>query len=149
MHVIRTFVAILLAVLGSSAIAGPIDVYLSFSVDGGKTWSVDHPCVKAGSSFRVRATYSICDERDDRDVVCGSLMFPEKYASMTKDRNGWYEQRHAVYWKSSKENSFYDWTVSTTGLSVGSHVFRVAVGYWIKNPKVRVTDDQIVYLTIE
>lgn len=131
-------------------LAGPLDARLTFSSDGGKTWSADHPCIKVARPFLVRATYAIGDERDNRDVITASLMFPEKYASMTKDRgNGWYEQRHAVYWKSSKVNSFYEWTVDPRGLNPGTHCFRVAIGYWVKSPQEHVSDDQIVYLTIE
>lgn len=127
---------------------GPLDARLTFSTDGGKTWSEDHPTVQAGQAFRLRATYTIGDERDNRDALIASLMFPEKYASTTKDRGGWFEQRHAVYWKSSKVNSFYEWTVDPTGLQPGTHCFRVSIGYWVKDPQEHVTDDQVVYLTI-
>lgn len=138
------------AFLSLYGLAGPLDARLTFSCDGGKTWRADHPCVKVAQPFLVRATYAIGDERDNRDVITASLMFPEKYASMTKDRgNGWYEQRHAVYWKSSKVNSFYEWTVDPRGLKPGTHCFRVAIGYWVKSPREHVSDDQIVYLTIE
>lgn len=131
------------------ALAAPLDARLTFSTDEGKTWSADHPRVKADRPFLLRATYTISDDRDERDALVASLRFPEKYASMTKDRGGWYEQRHAVYWKSSKVNSFYEWKVDPTGLKPGTHCFRVAIGYQVKNPPEHVSDDQVVYLTIE
>lgn len=137
------------ALLAFSGLSGPLDVRLSFSQDGGKTWSEDQPRVQVGHPFRVRASYEIGDDRDDRDVLVASLMFRERFASMTKDRGGWYEQRHEVYWKSSKVNSFYEWTVDPTGLAAGSHMFRVAIGYWVKAPvQEHVSDDQVVYLTL-
>lgn len=138
-----------MALSALSSLAGPLDARLTFSTDGGKTWGEDHPRVKQDQPFMMRATYTIGDERDNRDVMIASLMFPEKYASMTKDRGGWFEQRHAVYWKSSKVNSFYEWTVDPKGLEPGTHCFRVAIGYWVKSPKDHVSDDQVVYLTIE
>ena len=114
-------IALLAAVV---AAAGPLDARLTFSQDGGKTWSGDFPTVVSGAVVRVRAAYTIADSWERRDVICASIMAAEKFASHTKKLpHGGYMQRDRVYWKTSRENGAYVWNLDVGGLAAGTHIF--------------------------
>lgn len=135
-----------------AAVAGPLDARLTFSQDG-KNWSPDFPTVAAGSAIRVRAAYVIADAWEKRDVICANISCSEPFASQTqKLKGGGYMQRHPTYWKTSKVNGDYVWELYTGGLSVGTHVFWLEIGYWRQNEQgkgcERITDSQPFYLAI-
>jgi len=135
------------------ALAGPLDARLSFSQDGGKTWSGDFPTVVSGAVVRVRAAYTIADSWERRDVICASILAPVPFASQTqKNPHGGYMQRDRVYWKSSRENGAYVWDLNTGGLPLGTHMFMLEIGYWRQNEKgkgcERIADSQPFYLKV-
>jgi len=152
-HLRRLFTALFSACVASGALAGPLDARLAFSLDGGKSWSSDFPSVAAGSVIRVRAAYTIADSWEKRDVICANIKTDKPFASHTKklDRGG-YMQRHAVYWKSSRHNGDYVWDIDTRGLSPGSHVFMLEIGYWRQDENGKgcehITDSQPFYLKL-
>lgn len=128
---------------------GAIETAVSFSVDGGKSWCGDFPSVKAGRKFRVRTDFTISDTNDDRDVVTAELRCDRKFGSANIERHGVQVQRHAVYWKSSKVNSFYEWEVDTRGLGAGTHMMEVNIGYWGKGKhRKRHCGNQVIYVTV-
>lgn len=149
----RTILALGLACVAASAAAQPLDARLTYSTDGGKTWSSEHPTVRAGATLKIRAAYSIIDAWEDRDVICAELQCAGKFASAVRRLpSGAYMQRNPTYWKTSFTNGAYDWTFDTTGLEPGSHLVRLNIGYWQKRGKTpvrRVSDDQPIYLTVE
>lgn len=145
----KLLVAIVLAVCGGAS-ARNLDAQITYSFDGGKTWIGGQPTVREGQAFRMRVAYAVSDPRDDRDVVTASLICAEKFASVTKELpDGTFMQREPTYWRSSKVNGAYDWTVDPTGLKPGTHLIRLDIGYWVKKPVQEVVrDDQVVYLTV-
>lgn len=148
----RLMTAFGVLLVAASAIAGgTLDVKVSFSLDGGKTWSMDFPTVKENAELKVRASYTIADEWEDRDIISASFRCAQKFASSTAEpRPGVFMQRDKVYWKSSKHNDKYEWTLDTKGLKPGSHVFLLDIGYWQKGPGAQcIRDDQAFYVTIE
>ena len=149
----RICLALCAVCVASVALSGPLDARLSFSLDGGKSWSSDFPTVASGAVVRVRAAYTIADSWERRDVVCASIRTDRPFASHTQklDRGG-YMQRHAVYWKPSSENGSYVWDVDTKGLSMGMHVFMLEIGYWRQDEQGKgceyVTDSQPFYIKL-
>lgn len=146
-------VALCACALAATASAGQLDARLTFSRDGGKTWSEDFPTVVSGAVVRVRAAYAIADDWEHRDVICASIQCGEPFESQTRKLpNGSCMQRHPVYWKTSRVNGSYEWTLRTGGLSLGAHVFLLEIGYWQKTEKGGnrglVTDNQPFYLDI-
>ena len=152
-HLRRLCTALFAVCVASVAASGPLDARLAFSLDGGKSWSSDFPSVAAGSVIRVRAAYTIADSWEKRDVICANIKTDKPFASHTKklDRGG-YMQRHAVYWKSSRENGSYVWELDTRGLSPGAHVFMLEIGYWRQDENGKgcehITDSQPFYLKL-
>ena len=143
-------IALLAAVV---AAAGPLDARLTFSQDGGKTWSGDFPTVVSGAVVRVRAAYTIADSWERRDVICASIMAAEKFASHTqKLPHGGYMQRNRVYWKTSRENGAYVWNLDVGGLAAGTHMFMLEIGYWRQDTNgkscERIADSQPFYLRV-
>ena len=143
-------IALLAAVV---AAAGPLDARLTFSQDGGKTWSGDFPTVVSGAVVRVRAAYTIADSWERRDVICASIMAAEKFASHTKKLpHGGYMQRDRVYWKTSRENGAYVWNLDVGGLVAGTHMFMLEIGYWRQDANgkscERIADSQPFYLRV-
>lgn len=135
------------------AAAGPLDARLTFSQDGGKTWSGDFPTVVSGAVVRVRAAYTIADSWERRDVICASIMSAEKFASHTKKLpHGGYMQRDRVYWKTSRENGAYVWNLDVGGLAAGTHMFMLEIGYWRQDANgkscERIADSQPFYLRV-
>ncbi len=152
-HLRRLCVALFAVCVAPVVLSGPLDARLAFSLDGGKNWSSDFPTVAVGSVVLVRAAYTIADSWEKRDVICANIQTDKPFASHTKklDRGG-YMQRHAVYWKSSRENGSYVWNLDTKGLSAGSHVFMLEIGYWRQNAKGKgceyITDSQPFYIKL-
>ena len=143
-------IALLAAVV---AAAGPLDARLTFSQDGGKTWSGDFPTVVSGAVVRVRAAYTIADSWERRDVICASIMAAEKFAKHTKKLpHGGYMQRDRVYWKTSRENGAYVWNLDVGGLAAGTHMFMLEIGYWRQDANgkscERIADSQPFYLRV-
>lgn len=139
--------------LAAAAAANPLDARLTFSQDGGKTWSPDFPSVVSGAVVRVRATYAIADSWEKRDVICAGIVCSRPFASHTKRwQNGAYMQRHPVYWKTSYVNGHYEWALDTGGLPVGAQVFLLEIGYAQKTEKganrAHISDNQPFYLDI-
>lgn len=137
----------------ATAVSGPLDARLTFSADGGKTWSSDFPTVTVGAVVRVRAAYAVTDSWEKRDVICASIQTDMPFASQTqKLPNGGYMQRHPQYWKSSRSNGDYVWDLDTGGLSRGAHVFMLDIGYWRKDEKGRnaqpISDSQPFYIKV-
>ena len=144
---------IIVALSAVVAVARPLDARLSFSQDGGKTWSGDFPTVVSGAVVRVRAAYTIADSWERRDVICASIMAAEKFASHTqKLPHGGYMQRNRVYWKTSRENGAYVWNLDVGGLAAGTHMFMLEIYYWRQDANgkgcERITDSQPFYLKI-
>ena len=147
---VLVIIALLAAVV---AAAGPLDARLTFSQDGGKTWSGDFPTVVSGAVVRVRAAYTIADSWERRDVICASIMAAEKFASHTKKLpHGGYMQRDRVYWKTSRENGAYVWNLDVGGLAAGTHMFMLEIGYWRQDANgkscERIADSQPFYLRV-
>ena len=145
--------AIFASIAAVVAVAGPLDARLTFSLDGGKSWSDDFPVVSSGAVVRVRAAYTIVDSWERRDVICADIHASAPFASHTHEpRKGDYMQRHPQHWKSSRVPGAYVWKLDTGGLSVGTHVFMLEIGYWRlgANGKgcERITDSQPFYLTV-
>lgn len=143
--------ALLFAV--SVAWAGPLDARLTFSTDGGKSWSGDFPTVASGAVVRVRAAYSIADSWENRDVICASIQTGKPFASYTKKLpGGGWMQRHPQYWKSSRSNGDYVWDLDTGGLPKGTAMFMLEIGYWRKDEKGRnvqhISDSQPFYIKV-
>lgn len=137
----------------SVAWAGPLDARLTFSTDGGKSWSADFPIVASGAVIKVRAAYTIADSWENRDVITASIQSSKPFASHTKRMlTGGYMQRHPVYWKSSRCPGEYVWNLDTGGLSRGAHVFMLEIGYWRKDEKGRnaqpIPDSQPFYIKV-
>jgi len=137
----------------ATAVSGPLDARLTFSADGGKTWSSDFPTVASGAVLRVRAAYTIADSWENRDVICASIQTDKPFASYTKKQDhGGYMQRHPQYWKPSHENGAYVWKLDTGGLSRGTHIFMLEIGYWRKDEKDKnvkyITDSQPFYIKV-
>ncbi len=137
----------------SVAWAVPLDARLTFSTDGGKSWSADFPTVASGAVVRVRAAYTIADSWENRDVITASIQSSKPFASHTKRMlTGGWMQRHPVYWKSSRSNGDYVWNLDTGGLSRGAHVFMLEIGYWRKDEKGRnaqpISDSQPFYIKV-
>ena len=152
-HLRRLCATLFAACVAFGAVSGPLDARLSFSIDSGEGWSSDFPTVASGSVVRVRAAYTIADSWERRDVICANIQTDKPFASQTKklDKGG-YMQRHAVYWKSSRENGSYEWDIDTKGLSPGAHVFMLEIGYWRQDEKgkpcERIADSQPFYLKL-
>lgn len=137
----------------SVAWAGPLDARLTFSTDGGKSWSGDFPTVASGAVVRVRAAYTITDTWERRDVILADIHASEPFSSHThKLKKGDYMQRHPKHWKSSRCPGEYVWNLDTGGLSVGTHVFMLEIGYWRQDVKgkgcERISDSQPFYLKV-
>lgn len=137
----------------SVAWAGPLDARLTFSTDGGKSWSADFQIVASGAVIKVRAAYTIADSWENRDVITASIQSSKPFASHTKRMlTGGWMQRHPVYWKSSRSNGDYVWDLDTGGLSRGAHVFMLEIGYWRKDEKGRnaqpISDSQPFYIKV-
>ena len=137
----------------SAAWAGPLDARLTFSTDGGKSWSADFPTVVSGAVIKVRAAYTIADSWENRDVITASIQSSKPFASHTKRMlTGGWMQRHPVYWKSSRSNGDYVWDLDTGGLPRGAHVFMLEIGYWRQDEKGRnaqpISDSQPFYLKV-
>ena len=137
----------------ATAVSGPLDARLTFSADGGKTWSSDFPTVTVGAVVRVRAVYAVTDSWEKRDVICASIQTDMPFASQTqKLPNGGYMQRDREYWKPSHENGAYVWKLDTGGLSRGTHIFMLEIGYWRKDEKGKnvkyITDSQPFYIKV-
>ena len=150
----RLCLAMCAACVASVALSGPLDARLTFSLDGGKCWSCDFPTAASGSVIRVRAAYTIVDSWERRDVICASIKTDKPFASHTRKLDcGGYEQRHAVYWKSSGENGDYVWNLDTTGLSTGSQMFMLEIGYWRQDEKGKgceyISDSQPFYIKLQ
>jgi len=140
--------------VASVALCGPLDARLTFSQDGGKSWSGEFPTVVSGAVIRVRAAYTIADSWEKRDVICASIHTDMPFASHTKKLDhGGYMQRHPQYWRSSLENGAYVWDLNTGGLSLGTHVFMLDIGYWRQNEKGKgceyITDSQPFYIWVK
>lgn len=149
----RIFCCALCACGLAAASANPLDARLAFSQDEGKTWSPVFPTVVSGEVVRVRAAYAIADPWEKRDVICASIQCGEPFASQTRRfPNGSCMQRHPVYWKTSRVNGDYVWNLKTGGLSLGTHVFNLEIGYWQKTEKggnrAPVHDNQPFYLLV-
>ena len=149
----KRVLAIMAFFVAAAVVAGPLDARLTFSTDGGKTWSGDFPVVAAGAVIQVRAAYTITDSWDKRDVICAGIIVPVPFASQTKKLpNGGYMQRNRVYWNTSYENGAYVWPLDTGGLSRGTHVFMLEIYYWRKDEKgknvERITDSQPFYIKL-
>ena len=146
----RSLAIITFMFAASVAWAGPLDARLTFSTDGGKSWSGDFPTVASGAVVRVRAAYTIADSWENRDVICASIQTDKPFASYTKKLpGGGWMQRHPQYWKSSRCPGEYVWNLDTGGLSVGTHVFMLEIGYWRQDEKGKgceyITDSQPFY----
>ena len=144
---------IIVSIAAAVAAAGPLDARLTFSLDGGKSWSDDFPVVSSGAVVRVRAAYTIVDSWERRDVICAQIHASVPFASHThKPKKGDYMQRHPQNWKSSHHPGEYVWDLDTGGMSAGTHVFMLEIGYWRKNDKGvnvhYITDSQPFYLTV-
>ena len=149
----RSLAIITFMFAASVAWAGPLDARLTFSTDGGKSWSGDFPTVASGAVVRVRAAYTIVDSWENRDVICASIQTDKPFASYTKKLpGGGWMQRHPQYWKSSRSNGDYVWNLDTGGLSRGAHVFMLDIGYWRKDEKGRnaqpISDSQPFYIKV-
>lgn len=146
----KKFAMLLAAGLAAGVARGVIDVKMTYSTDGGKSWSRDYPTVEPGGKVQVRADYTIVDVTDKRDALAASIKCPEKFASHTHSRKREYVQRHKVYWRSPKVNDKYVWDVDTGGLEEGSHMFMVDIGYRTMDDKpVRHTDCKIFYIMVD
>ena len=138
----------------SVAWAAPLNARLTFSTDGGKSWSANFPTVVSGSVIKVRAAYTIADSWENRDVITASIQASKPFVSQTqKLPNGGYMQRDREYWKPSHENGAYVWKLDTGGLSRGAHIFMLEIGYWRKDEKgkiiQRISDSQPFYLKVD
>ena len=152
-HLRQLCLALCAVCAASTALSGPLDARLTFSLDGGKSWSDDFPTVASGSVVRVRAAYTIVDSWERRDVICADIHASAPFASHTHEpKNGEYVQRHPKHWKSSRGPGEYVWDLNTGGLSVGTHVFMLEIGYWRRSEQgknvERVTDSQPFYLRV-
>ena len=152
-HLRRLCLALSVASVASVALSGPLDARLTFSLDGGKSWSDDFPSVSSGAVVRVRAAYTIVDSWERRDVICAQIHSSVPFASHThKPKKGDYMQRHPQNWKSSRSNGDYVWNLDTGGLSRGAHVFMLDIGYWRKDEKGRnaqpISDSQPFYIKV-
>lgn len=147
----RRWTVLAAALVAAAAVgARPLDARLAFSRDGGKTWSADFPTVPAGSVLKVRAAYAISDDWEQRDVITASISCPDRFASATKALpGGGFMQRDHVYWKSSRGNGTFAWTLDTTGLAPGGHCLLLTIRYWRKGAAARLVDDsQPFYVTL-
>ena len=138
----------------SVAWAAPLNARLTFSTDGGKSWSANFPTVVSETVIKVRAAYTIADSWENRDVITASIQTSKPFVSQTqKLPNGGYMQRDREYWKPSHENGAYVWKLDTGGLSRGAHIFMLEIGYWRKDEKgkiiQRISDSQPFYLKVD
>lgn len=152
-HWWRLCLALCAVFVASVALSGPLDARLTFSLDGGKSWSEDFPAVASGSVVRVRAAYTIVDNWERRDVICADIHASEPFASHTRKlKQGDYMQRHPKNWKSSQRPGDYVWDLDTGGMSPGTHVFMLEIGYWRQNDQgkicERITDNQPFYIKV-
>ena len=152
-HLRRLCLALCVACVASVAFSGPLDARLTFSPDGGKSWSDDFPTVVSGSVVRVRAAYTIIDSWEKRGPVCADIHASEPFASHThKLKQGGYMQRHPVNWKSSRVPGEYVWILDTGGMSIGTHAFMLEIGYWRQDEKGKgceyITDSQPFYVLL-
>jgi len=139
--------------LPATSVAGPLTTRMTFSTDGGKTWSSAFPTVVSGAVVRVRASYTIVDSWENRDVIGASISCDRPFASQTQKRwSGGYQQREGRWWRASRGSDKYEWDLKTGRLPLGTSVFLLEIGYSHKDakgkPSGRITDDQPFYVTV-
>jgi len=152
-HLRRLCLALSAASVASVALSGPLDARLTFSLDGGKSWSDDFPSVSSGAVVRVRAAYTIVDSWERRDVIYAQIHASAPFASHThKPKKGDYMQRHPKNWRGSWGPGEYIWDLDTGGLSVGTYVFLLEIGYSRRNEQGKnimpINDNQPFYLKV-
>ena len=149
----KVALAVIASIAAVVAVAGPLDARLTFSLDGGESWSDDFPFVSSGTVVRVRVAYTIVDSWERRLPISADIHASAPFASHTHEkRKGDYMQRHPQNCKSSRVPGEYVWKLDTGGLSVGTHVFMLEIGYGRTDEQGRdvgrITDSQPFYLTV-